>query len=186
MKNCNELCIKQFQDCIYKYYVIWLSGPTPPPSPAPGSTVRQHNNYSHPNGTMRMSNPDTIPKNIANFNPPSTSFAENRSDPICVSTSSVSGGMQFSNSPPSSSVAAAIQDIKEAIQRAKPLSQPRHTSVSTSTPIIGSASCSNSHNRIGLGGESQSHESPVSHERVPLLCDSSPVWVPRYKNRNIL
>lgn len=84
--------------------------------------------------------------------------------------------MEPTNSPPSASVAAAIQDIKEAIQRAKPLS---HSSGSTSVMTPGSStSCNNSHSRAGLL-DSQSHQSPVSQERVPLICDSSPVWVPR-------
>lgn len=119
-------------------------------------------------------------KASSNFNPhQATSHPCERSDPLYMgeSMSSSSSGMQQSHSPPTS-VSAAIQDIKEAIQRTKPLPQPRRSStVSTSIPI---ASTSHSRSDGILESQQQSSQSPPqSQEHVPLICDSSPVWVPR-------
>ncbi|XP_035713611.1 uncharacterized protein LOC110843030 isoform X5 [Folsomia candida] len=153
--------------------------PTPPPSPAPGSMIRDNNHY--PSSSWNT-NPEAG-KNVTNFDHQSSSctHTENRAESICIAgnVSSSSGGMQpsTSSSPPSaSSVTAVIQDIKEAIQKAKPLPQPRHSSASTSTPIAVSTPCSSSYSRSGLIDVQQS---PGPQERVPLICDSSPVWVPR-------
>lgn len=141
--------------------------------------IRDNNHY--PSSSWNT-NPEAG-KNVTNFDHQSSSctHTENRAESICIAgnVSSSSGGMQpsTSSSPPSaSSVTAVIQDIKEAIQKAKPLPQPRHSSASTSTPIAVSTPCSSSYSRSGLIDVQQS---PGPQERVPLICDSSPVWVPR-------
>ncbi|CAL8086523.1 unnamed protein product [Orchesella dallaii] len=133
--------------------------PTPPPSPAPSSLCQPQTGAAPGCATNRSSGTSScggtkaataaaVPINI-----PTVAGSANR---VPESTSVISPDSSSS----SSSVAAAIQDIKEAIQRTKtlPRQQPSSSHVETSrpSPLTSSQSHADAHNS-----------------------DTSPVWVPR-------
>jgi len=161
MYPCTNICI--MSECgrcnnnTKLFYVTFSKGPTPPPSPAPSSLCQPQTGAAPGCSANRSSSGVTkattaaVPINIPTVSGSSASR-------IPESTSVISPDSSSS----SSSVAAAIQDIKEAIQRTKTLPrQPPSSHVEPSRPSP-------------LTSSSQSHAADGHNS------DTSPVWVPRY------
>jgi hypothetical protein len=182
--------------CLVHHFISTV-GPTPPPSPAPGSIVRQQppQHQGQPDrswtGTQDCSSGRSTSFLVPTSSLQSGSLSFDRTGEMPKNASSTSsaaksGDSQESISPPSVTVTAAIQDIKDAIQRTKPLPQQRQPdqsiqnppSSASSLPATGTSTVSH-HPRVALRDTHQFQHSLSQERAAPLICDSSPVWIPR-------
>ena len=146
--------------CIQCSYSNFRVGRTPPPSPAPGpGALQQDNNMSY--SRLRINFPGNSTKSLAKDTqiPGSVCYGIETRDTLNKSNSNVN---------------AALQDIKDAIQKTKLNNFQRKSSIQSG---IGLLSSIEDHDPRS---DPQNIQRANSSEECLASSNLSPVWVPRY------